>query len=104
MYWYYVGISYRSKDKSSVKIFSTELRIGLIAQFRILHPRSVKNNLHLFLYNNKKTKPLLCNGLITIDSISYLGHFKKKYTDKEIMKMRDRDSRIRLLEYLGYVK
>lgn len=72
-YWYQVKYYYKKKPAES-SIFSWNSAVGLTNQKDILNSRVIKQSLEP-IHTNKFMKPFLCNGVIDIEILSYLGKF-----------------------------
>ena len=74
LHWYQIRVLY---SKGGKQIFSYNMRIGRVKQSDIIEEREIKKSLSP-LNDNPLLKPHLCNGLLAIEVVCYLGRFKNK--------------------------
>lgn len=80
-YWYQIKLVYKTKELN--QIFSNTTQIGLARKSNILKERYCKK-VFAPLHKNKdiKIRRLLCNGVLSIETISYLGYIKKEVNNE----------------------
>ncbi len=74
LHWYQIRVIY---SKGNREVFSFYARVGRRKQSDILKEREIKQSLDP-LNDNPILKPHLCNGLLGIEIVCYLGRFKNK--------------------------
>ena len=74
LHWYQIRVIY---SKNNIMILSNLYKIGRKKQEEILDERKIKQSLG-DMHKNPILKPHLCNGLLAIEVISYLGYFNQK--------------------------
>ncbi len=74
-HWYQCKYIY--KDKNNKILFDFQIQKGVTDKSMILDTRQMKD---INMYDQLKPgqKYLLCNGMVTIEYIAYLGYFKKR--------------------------
>jgi hypothetical protein len=76
VHWYSVKMTYRSKDMSVLFDFVTY--VGYLNQEDVFDFKLAKQHFFKNIKNDPRAKKLLCNGVVSVEIIGYLGFFAKK--------------------------
>lgn len=72
-YWYQVEFIY---SKNNICIFRWYSQVGILNNCKIQNIRGIKKS-QTPLHHVNKTKEYLCNGILDVKIVSYLGRFKQ---------------------------
>ena len=76
VHWYSVRMIYKNKDMNPLFDFVTY--VGYLNQEDVFDIRMAKQYFFNHVKATPKAKKLLCNGVVTVEIIGYLGFFAKK--------------------------
>ena len=72
-YWYQVKYVYRDKVNGKI-LFDFQGQVGLVKQNTINNQRRI-NKINIPLHKMDSVNHLLCNGILSVETICYLGKF-----------------------------